>query len=54
LLFALSPNDASALVKKWRKKFSHLPLTAIGRLTRHSSRLRRITPHSFHGFVHFQ
>ena len=37
LLFALSPNDAAFLQKKWRKKFPRLPLTRIGRLTRHSS-----------------
>lgn len=63
LLLALSPNDAAALEKKWRKKFPRLPLTRIGRFTRHS-RLRRgratarpaspITRHSFHGYLHFQ
>ncbi len=53
LLFALSPNDAAALEKKWRKKFPRLPLTRIGRLTRHSLP-HPVTRHSFHGFVHFQ
>lgn len=51
LLFALSPNDVQGLERKWRKKFPRLPLTPIGRLTRHSSPVPR---HSFHGFVHFQ
>ena len=51
LLFALSPDDAAALEKKWRKRFPRLPLTRVGRLTRHSS---PVTRHSFHGFVHFQ
>ena len=51
LLFAVSPNDAAILEKKWRKKFPRLPLTRIGRLTRHSS---LITGHSLHGYVHFQ
>src|SRR4051812_42474422 len=51
LLFALAPNDARELAKKWRKRFPRLPLTAIGRLTRHST---RVTRHSFHGFVHFE
>ena len=51
LLFALSPNDAAALEKKWRKKFPRRPLTRIGRLTRHSS---LVTRHSLHGFLHFQ
>jgi len=57
LLFALSPNDADELLRKWRKKFPRLPLTPIGRLTRHSKFIRRdgpVTRHSFHGFVHFQ
>ena len=30
LLFALSPDDASSLEKKWRRKFSGLALTRIG------------------------
>ena len=51
LLFALSPNDATSLQKKWRKKFPRLPLTRIGRLTRHPARGTR---HSFDGYVHFQ
>jgi thiamine-monophosphate kinase len=51
LLFALSPNDANALEKKWRKKFPRLPLARIGCLTCHSSPVVR---HSLHGFLHFQ
>jgi len=51
LLFALSPNDADVLGKKWRQKFPRLPLTRIGHLTQHAA---RITNHGFHGFVHFQ
>ena len=50
LLFALSPNDAPALQKKWHKKFPRLPLTRIGSLIPHSA-FR--TPHSFRGYVHF-
>ena len=34
LLFAVSPNDAAALEKKWRKKFPRLPLTRIGAFER--------------------
>jgi thiamine-monophosphate kinase len=51
LLFALSPDDARTLEKKWRDKFPRLPLTRIGHLTRPSSRIRR---HSLHGYLHFQ
>jgi thiamine-monophosphate kinase len=51
LLFALSPNDADILEKKWRQKFPRLPLTRIGHLTHHAS---RHTHHGFHGFLHFQ
>ncbi len=51
LLFAIAPNDAPALEKKWRKKFPRLLLTRIGHLARHSS---LVTGHSLHGFVHFQ
>jgi thiamine-monophosphate kinase len=51
LLFAISPNDAEALKKKWCKKFPRLPLTCIGRFTRLASRI----PHpDLHGFLHFQ
>jgi thiamine-monophosphate kinase len=51
LLFALSPNDAEVLEKKWREKFPRLPLTRIGWFTRHAS---PITRHALHGFLHFQ
>lgn len=50
LLFAISPNEAEKLASKWRKKFPRIPLTHIGRLTRHSS---PVTRHSFRGYVHF-
>ncbi len=53
LLFALSANDAVSLQKRWRRKFPRLSLTCIGRLTRQSFRHRRITRHSFHGYLHF-
>ncbi len=36
LLFALAPNDAAALQKKWRRKFPHLALTRIGYFNRKS------------------
>jgi thiamine-monophosphate kinase len=51
LLCALSPNDAGVLEKKWPQKFPRLPLTRIGHLTHHAS---RIPHHGFHGFLHFQ
>jgi thiamine-monophosphate kinase len=50
LLFALSPNDAAALERKWRKKFMRLSLTRIGHLTRRPS---PVTHRSFHGYTHF-
>ena len=50
LLFALAPNAAAPLQKKWRKKFPRLPLTRIGSLIPHSAfRL----PHWSRGYVHF-
>ena len=51
LLFALSPNEATELEKKWRKKFPRLPLTRIGCFTPHSS---LVTRHHLHGYLHFQ
>ena len=54
LLFALAPNDADSLQKKWRKRFPRLPLTRIGRLHQPSIRLRRINPQPFpSGYIHF-
>lgn len=50
LLFALSPNDAAALPKKWRRKFPQLPLTRIGSLVPKSA--FRSPPWS-RGYVHF-
>jgi thiamine-monophosphate kinase len=50
LLFALSPNDSTALEKNWRKKFPRLPLTRIGSLLPLSA--FRPLP-AFHGYVHF-
>lgn len=54
LLFALSPRDAEKLGKKWRAKYPRLELTRIGRLILHASRLRQVTRHPFHGYIHFQ
>jgi thiamine-monophosphate kinase len=51
LLFALSPNDAPALEKKWRQKFPQLSLTRIGSLLPPSA-FR--PPPSFRGYHHFQ
>ena len=51
LLFALSPNDGSALQKKWRKKFPRLPLTRIGGLNQQSAISNQQLPH---GYLHFQ
>src|SRR5258706_15455674 len=51
LLFAISPNDAEALEKKWRKKFPRLPLARIGRFAPPAPRI----PHpDLDGFLHFQ
>ncbi len=56
LLLAVSPNEAAALEKKWRRKFPRLALTRIGRFTRHSSSPADgpVLQHSRHGYVHFQ
>jgi thiamine-monophosphate kinase len=51
LLFALSPDDAGALERKWRKKFPRLPLTRIGRFNQQSAISNQQLPH---GFVHFR
>ena len=51
LLFALSPNDAAVLEKKWRKMFPQLPLTRIGRLNQQSAVSSQQLPH---GYIHFQ
>lgn len=50
LLFAVSPNDADSLQKKWRKKFPRLPLTRIGRLDQPSAINHQPLPR---GYVHF-
>lgn len=50
LLFALAPRDTAKLESAWRKKFSKLPLTQIGKLTEHSA-IR--TPHFPDGYDHF-
>lgn len=50
LLFALAPNDAAALEKKWRRKFPRLPLTRIGRLLHRA--VANQQPLS-RGYVHF-
>ena len=51
LLFALSPKDSKTLLSRWRRKFSRVSLTRIGRLNPKSkiqnSKLRR-------GYVHFR
>jgi thiamine-monophosphate kinase len=51
LLFAVSPEEATPLEKKWRKRFPHLPLSRIGSLIPPSA-FR--APPSFHGYRHFQ
>ena len=50
LLFALAPNDADSLPKKWSKKFPHLPLTRIGHFNPQSA-IR--SPQLPRGYVHF-
>ena len=51
LLFAISPDDTSALQAKWRRKFSDLALTRIGVLLPAAG---FELPRSFHGYVHFE
>jgi thiamine-monophosphate kinase len=52
LLFAISPNDAARLEKKWKTKFPRLALTRIGALKHQTS---RVGPEkTFHGYVHFR
>ena len=51
LLFAVPPNDASGLKKKWRKEFPRLPVTRIGSLIPRSA--FRVPP-LFHGYRHFR
>ena len=51
LLFALAPNDAGELERKWRKEFPRLSVTPIGRLTHDGSAVPR---HFFHGYLHFK
>jgi thiamine-monophosphate kinase len=65
LLFALSPNDAAGLEKKWHRRFPKLLLTRIGclkargkqpghRKMRTSVASVARKPLSFHGYHHFQ
>ncbi len=51
LLFAISRRKSSKLQRLWRKKFTKLPLTRIGRLDRHSRIESRNVPG---GYVHFE
>lgn len=51
LLFALSPRDAEALAKAWKRKFPRLPLTCIGRLNR---KAKIKNQESLTGYDHFQ
>jgi thiamine-monophosphate kinase len=51
LLFALPPNNAAVLERKWRKIFPQLPLTRIGRLNHQSAVRSQQLPH---GYIHFQ
>jgi thiamine-monophosphate kinase len=51
LLFALPPNNAAVLERKWRKMFPQLPLTRIGRLNHQSAVRSQQLPH---GYIHFQ
>ena len=50
LLFAISPRDSLRLRKSWARKFPHLLLTRIGRLSRKS----KIGTRKWQGYVHFQ
>lgn len=51
LLFAIGPDDADALRRKWRNRFPTLPLTQIGSLNRQS----KIDSRKSHGgYEHFR
>ena len=51
LLFAVPPRESAALERRWRKKFSRLPLTRIGRLKKKSkSREQKLKS----GYIHFK
>jgi thiamine-monophosphate kinase len=52
LLFSIAPDSAEALEHAWKRKFPRLPLTRIGRFTRHTG-----TPHEKQhsgGYDHFK
>ena len=49
LLIALAPREAAGIGTRWRRTFGKLPLTQIGRVTRHST-LHTQLPH---GHDHF-
>jgi thiamine-monophosphate kinase len=50
LLFSIAPRAEKELRSRWTKQFPKLPLTRIGRLTRHEQSVSRY----FRGYVHFQ
>jgi thiamine-monophosphate kinase len=50
LLFAVPTGTARSLTSRWQKKFPHVALTRIGRLTRKS----KIESRKWHGYDHFQ
>ncbi|CAN5518562.1 thiamine-phosphate kinase [soil metagenome] len=51
LLLAVSPSEAPALERMWKKKFPRLPLTCIGRFERRGKTGKRQLGD---GYVHFQ
>ncbi len=51
LLFAISPQSAGGVQRKWRRKFPHVPLTRIGVLRPQTARNQRTLRT---GYVHFQ
>ena len=50
LLFAISPGESDLLQRSWRKRFSKLPLTRIGKFSKFSTTSSQLSG----GFVHFQ
>ena len=51
LLFAISPRERDRLQRQWKRKFSKLPLTRIGRLSQLPALNSRPLPS---GYVHFK
>jgi thiamine-monophosphate kinase len=49
LLFAIDPNEAESLLRRWRRKFPRVPLSHIGHLLADRKRRTPLVP----GYMHF-